>query len=79
MVLHSRYEELLLASVCTPGRQGKKVQSQWVEGYGCSQVECLMETVLRGLPRESYLIYLDDAIAIGPTFEERLINLRKVF
>jgi hypothetical protein len=41
--------------------------------------ERLMETVLRGLTYESCLVYLDDVIVIGSTFEEHLLNLRKVF
>ncbi|GBN05574.1 Retrovirus-related Pol polyprotein from transposon 17.6 [Araneus ventricosus] len=39
--------------------------------------ERLMETVLRGL--SSCLVYLDDIIIVGRTFEEHLNNLRKVF
>ncbi|GBM30021.1 Retrovirus-related Pol polyprotein from transposon 297 [Araneus ventricosus] len=41
--------------------------------------ERLMETVLRGLSSEACLVYLDDIIIVGRTFEEHLINLRKVF
>jgi hypothetical protein len=41
--------------------------------------ERLMETVLRGLTYDSCLVYLDDVIVIGCTFEEHLIILRKVF
>jgi hypothetical protein len=41
--------------------------------------ERLMETVLRGLTYDSCLVYLDDVIVIGRTFEEHLLNLRKVF
>jgi hypothetical protein len=41
--------------------------------------ERLMETVLRGLTYDSCLVYLDDVIFIGRTFEEHLHNLRKVF
>jgi hypothetical protein len=39
----------------------------------------LMETVLRGLTYDSYLVYLDDVIVIGCTLQEHLFNLRKVF
>ncbi|GFT55461.1 transposon Ty3-I Gag-Pol polyprotein [Nephila pilipes] len=31
-----------------------------------------METVLRGLPSEACLVYLDDIIIVGKTFEEHL-------
>ncbi|GBN14381.1 Transposon Ty3-I Gag-Pol polyprotein [Araneus ventricosus] len=41
--------------------------------------ERLMETVLRGLTSEACLVYLDDIIIVGRTFEEHLNNLRKVF
>jgi hypothetical protein len=41
--------------------------------------ERLMETVLRGLIYDSCLLYLDDVIVIGRTFEDHLLNLRKVF
>ncbi|GBM80129.1 Retrovirus-related Pol polyprotein from transposon 297 [Araneus ventricosus] len=41
--------------------------------------ERLMETVLRGLLSEACLVYLDDIIIVGRTFEEHLSNLRKVF
>jgi hypothetical protein len=41
--------------------------------------ERLMETVLRGLTYDSCLVYLDDVIVIGRTFQEHLRNLRKVF
>jgi hypothetical protein len=39
----------------------------------------LMETVLQGLTYDSCLVYLDDMIVIGRTFQEHLLNLRKVF
>ena len=39
----------------------------------------LMEEVLRGLAREKCLIYLDDVLVIGRTYEEHLDNLREVF
>ncbi|GBM70265.1 Retrovirus-related Pol polyprotein from transposon 17.6 [Araneus ventricosus] len=41
--------------------------------------ERLMETVLRGLSSEACLVYLDEIIIVGRTFEEHLNNLRKVF
>ncbi|GFY06098.1 retrovirus-related Pol polyprotein from transposon 412 [Trichonephila clavipes] len=40
--------------------------------------ERLMETVLKGLTFEACLIYLDDIIIGGRTFEEHLQNIRKV-
>ncbi|KFM56688.1 Retrovirus-related Pol polyprotein from transposon 412, partial [Stegodyphus mimosarum] len=40
--------------------------------------ERLMETVLKGLSYEACLIYLDDIIIVGKSFEEHLENLRKV-
>jgi hypothetical protein len=48
-------------------------------GNAPATFERLMETVLRGLTFESCLVYLDDVIVIGSTFEEHLLNLRKVF
>ncbi|GBM21042.1 Retrovirus-related Pol polyprotein from transposon 297 [Araneus ventricosus] len=36
------------------------------------------ETVLRGLSSEACLVYLDDIIIVGRTFEEHLNNLRKI-
>jgi hypothetical protein len=41
--------------------------------------ERLMEPVLRGLTYDASLVYLDDVIVIGRTFQEQLDNLRKVF
>ncbi|GBN83957.1 Retrovirus-related Pol polyprotein from transposon 297 [Araneus ventricosus] len=41
--------------------------------------ERLMETVLRELSSEACLVYLDDIIIVGRTFEEHQNNLRKVF
>ncbi|GBN53350.1 hypothetical protein AVEN_221599-1 [Araneus ventricosus] len=38
-----------------------------------------METVLCGLSSEACLVYLDDIIIVGRTFEEHLNNFRKVF
>jgi hypothetical protein len=40
--------------------------------------ERLMESVLRGLTYEACLVYLDDVIVIGRTFQEQLDNLRRV-
>ncbi|GBO35515.1 Retrovirus-related Pol polyprotein from transposon 17.6, partial [Araneus ventricosus] len=42
-------------------------------------LERLMETVLRGLTSEACLVYLDDIIIVGRTFQEHLNNIRKVF
>jgi hypothetical protein len=42
-------------------------------------LERLIEKVLRGLTYDSYLVYLDDVIVIGRTFQEHLLNLHKVF
>jgi hypothetical protein len=41
--------------------------------------ERLMEPFLRGLTYDSCLVYLDDVIVIGCSFEEHLHNLWKVF
>ena len=41
--------------------------------------ERVMETVLRGLSYEACLVYLDDIIIVGRSFEEHLKNIRKVF
>ncbi|GBM01726.1 Retrovirus-related Pol polyprotein from transposon 297 [Araneus ventricosus] len=38
-----------------------------------------METVLSGLSSEACLVYLDDILIVGRTFEEHIKNLRKVF
>ena len=38
----------------------------------------LMETVLAGLTRSCYLVYLDDVMVIGKNFSEQLNNLRNV-
>jgi hypothetical protein len=38
-----------------------------------------MESVLRGLTYEACLVYLDDVIVIGRTFQKQLDNLQKVF
>ena len=39
----------------------------------------LMEEVLRGLAREKCLVYLDNVLVIGRTFDEHHSNLREVF
>ena len=39
----------------------------------------LMETALAGLARDSCMVYLDDILVIGQSFEEHLHNLRQVF
>ena len=39
----------------------------------------LMESVLRGLQFETCLVYLDDIIVVGKTFEEMIKNLSQVF
>lgn len=39
----------------------------------------LMETVLAGLARTSCMVYIDDILVVGETFEDHLLNLRKVF
>ncbi|GBM70955.1 Retrovirus-related Pol polyprotein from transposon 297 [Araneus ventricosus] len=41
--------------------------------------ERLMETLLRGLTSEACLVYLDDIIIVGRTFQQHLNNIRKVF
>ena len=38
-----------------------------------------MEVILRGLTYDACLIYLDDVIVTGPTFQEQLNNLWNVF
>ncbi|GFW63769.1 retrovirus-related Pol polyprotein from transposon 412 [Trichonephila clavipes] len=54
------------------------VQSHAVRALQCaSYFERLMETVLKGLTFEACLIYLDDVIIGGRTFEEHLQNIRK--
>ena len=39
----------------------------------------LMEVVMQGLARECCMVYLDDILVMGRTFEEHLENLQKVF
>ena len=38
-----------------------------------------MESVLRGLKFETCLVYLDDIIVVGKTFQEMIKNLSQVF
>ncbi|UYV84725.1 K02A2.6-like [Cordylochernes scorpioides] len=40
--------------------------------------ERLMETVRQGIPLETCLVYLDDIIVMGKSFDEHLINLERV-
>ena len=39
----------------------------------------LMETVLTGLACDSCMVYIDDILVIGATFQDHLENIRKVF
>ena len=39
----------------------------------------LMEAKLRGLARQKCVVYLDDILVMGRTFQEHLSNLREVF
>ena len=39
----------------------------------------LMETVLARLAQTSCMVYIDDILVVGETFEDHLLNLRKVF
>ena len=39
----------------------------------------LMENILAGLAREKCIVYLDDILVMGKTFEEHISNLREVF
>ena len=39
----------------------------------------LMETVLAGLAWTSCMVYIDNILVVGETFEDHLLNLRKVF
>jgi hypothetical protein len=41
--------------------------------------ERLIETVLAGLQWDICLIYLDDVIVLGRSFEDMVINLREVY
>ena len=44
-----------------------------------STFQRLMETVLAGLVRNACMVYLDDIMVMGKTFEEHVDNLRQVF
>jgi len=44
-----------------------------------AKFERLMESVHRGLNYVACLVYLDDVIVIGRTFQQQLGNVRKVF
>ncbi|GBM00613.1 Retrovirus-related Pol polyprotein from transposon 297 [Araneus ventricosus] len=46
---------------------------------GPATFETFLETLLRGLTSEGCLVYIDDIIIVGRTFEEHLNNIRKVF
>ena len=50
-------------------------------GLSCAPAtfQRLMETVMAGLQWEICLIYLDDVIVVGKTFEDMIVNLSKVF
>ena len=39
----------------------------------------LMDEVLRGLAKKKCLVYLDNVLVMGRTFDEHLSNLREVF
>ena len=41
--------------------------------------QCLMETILVGLVRDRYVVYIDDILVVGETFEAHLENLQKIF
>ena len=41
--------------------------------------QCAMNLVLRGLTWNEVLVYLDDIIVLGSSFEDHLSRLRKVF
>jgi hypothetical protein len=90
MVLHSGTEERLLPGGSVSGRQGEdcildgsRAMEFTVMPFRLCNVpatfERLMETVSRGLTYEPCFGYLDDVIVISRTFQEHLLNLRKVF
>ncbi|GBM23243.1 Retrovirus-related Pol polyprotein from transposon 297 [Araneus ventricosus] len=47
--------------------------------YAPATFEKLMETVLCGLTSEACLVYLDDIIIVGQTFEGHLNTIRNIF
>lgn len=47
--------------------------------YAPATFERLMETVLRGLSWKTCLVYLDDIIVVGKSFEDHMRNLEQVF
>jgi hypothetical protein len=67
----------------TPLSTGRELWPFTVKPFGLFKAmttfERLMESVLRGLIYEAYLIYQDDDIIICRTFQEEIDNLRKVF
>jgi hypothetical protein len=89
-VLHSQFEEQVLASRCTHGQQGEnrildqsRIMAVYSHAFGLCNAPVtfkrLMETVLQGLTYDLCLVYSDDVIIIGRTFQEDLANLQKVF
>jgi hypothetical protein len=90
MILHTRSEERLLTSRGAPGRQGENSvldRSRIVALYSYSlrslqhsgDLREINGDTLRGLTYDSCLVYPDDVIVIGQTFQEHLLNLREVF
>jgi hypothetical protein len=90
MVFHPRFEERLLAVDVHPDDKEKRgfstVQVLWHYTFILfglcnppANFERLMETVLLGFTYDASFVYLDDMIIIGRTFQEYLLNLRKMF
>ena len=82
VVLDTRPEKRLLAGGAASGRKEKRAfstgQGLWqfrVMPFGLCNApatfERLMESVLRGLTYEACLVYLDDVIVVGRTFQEQ--------